>query len=327
MTTTHLSAFFSSFKTISPPTSPRRRGPITKSPSWIPAFAGTSDTLYTRNKNTLALLLSCTLLSACSTIPDTQERRVIASNIAQPAGFSMETITTRPFTLTAQKHIRNPQSKEAMIYIEGDGLAWLSKRTPSLDPTPTDPTALRLAARDPSDNIIYLARPCQYTPRKQAGPCKIDYWSTKRFAPEVLQSYHQALDTFRQRYAFEEFHLVGFSGGGNIAALLAAERADIASLRTVAGNLDHRKHSEVHNVSILKSSLNAKDYAQKLAATPQHHFIGGQDNIVPPSIFESFLRASKSPCIPSTIIPSASHTEGWEAHWSELLQSPLSCGK
>lgn len=281
--------------------------------------------VFACNKNFLFFLLSCSMLSACSTIPDTQERSAIANNIARPAGFTSETIATAPFTLTVQKHVGDPLSKEAMVYIEGDGLAWLSKRTPSLDPTPTDPTALRLAARDPSDNIVYLARPCQYTPRKIAGPCKIDYWSTKRFASEVLRSYHQALDTLREDHSFENFHLVGFSGGGNIAALLTAERTDIASLRTVAGNLDHRKHSEIHGVSILKGSLNAKDYAHKLANMPQHHFIGGQDFIVPPSIYESFRKASGSNCIGSTIIPGASHTDGWDIAWPELLKQPLSC--
>ena len=49
------------------------------------------------------------------------------------------------------------------IYIEGDGRAWLNKNRPSLDPTPKNSLALKLAEIDPAPNVIYLARPCQYS--------------------------------------------------------------------------------------------------------------------------------------------------------------------
>lgn len=42
------------------------------------------------------------------------------------------------------------------IHIEGDGLAWINSSTPSSDPTPTNPLALRLALLDTAPSV-YLA--------------------------------------------------------------------------------------------------------------------------------------------------------------------------
>ncbi len=50
-----------------------------------------------------------------------------------------------------------------VVYIEGDGRAYVNRRTPSNDPTPGNPMALRLALADPSLRVLYLGRPCQYT--------------------------------------------------------------------------------------------------------------------------------------------------------------------
>ncbi|TAL32391.1 MAG: alpha/beta hydrolase [Alphaproteobacteria bacterium] len=210
------------------------------------------------------------------------------------------------------------------VYIEGDGLAWLGSREPSRNPTPTNPVALRLAARDSAPNVVWLARPCQY--EGFSATCPADYWTSMRFAPEVVFAYMEALDTLKQKHAVTGFELVGFSGGGAIATLLAARRGDILSLRTVAGNLDIAAFNGLHGVSPMPLSLNPRDVGAKIQHIPQLHFTGGNDDIVPQSIYDSFALASpNTPCLHHAVVKDAAHEKGWDEVWPKLLQYPLSC--
>jgi len=260
-------------------------------------------------------------LAACSTM----SRGKNAQDIAIPAGLTQTTVAAAPFLLAQFARIGSP-GQEAHLYIEGDGLAWLGQRTPSLDPTPTNPVALKLAAADPAANVIYLARPCQYTKLVTDGACQQKYWTSHRFAPEVIDSMNEALDAIKAQNRISGFHLIGFSGGANIAALLAAERNDILSLRTVAGNLDHVLLHKMHNVSQTLSSLNAKDQAKATSRIPQYHFIGGADEIVSPAIAQSFISAAgQTRCIQTQIVPGLGHDAGWAAIWPSLLARPVAC--
>lgn len=97
------------------------------------------------------------MLFACAT-PDTRQH---AQQIAQGAGLTKSQITANGFVLTAYSRLTNP--KQAInVYIEGDGLAWVSRHQLSADPTPRNALGLALAAFDPAANVIYLARPCQF---------------------------------------------------------------------------------------------------------------------------------------------------------------------
>lgn len=274
---------------------------------------------------TLALMASGTLLSATAcTAPFMREET--AHRISSPAWMVERKIPAAPFVLTAYERMHT-HNAPATIYIEGDGLAWVSRNQASLDPTPTNPVALNLAAMDKAQNVAYLARPCQFSKLLDANTaCPVKYWTSERFAPEVINAMSEALDNIKRQYDITEFNLVGFSGGANIAAQLAAKRTDVVSLRTVAGNLDHRAHSEYHQVSYLENSLNAIDVAPKLADLPQRHFIGGQDNIVPPSLSARFVQALGSDrCADITLVQEAEHDNGWADKWPELLAMPVSC--
>lgn len=229
------------------------------------------------------------------------------------------------FNLTAWERISNPAAP-VNIYIEGDGLAWLNKRTKSMNPTPPNPLTLRLAAADKSENVVYIARPCQYTGWINDGACPDRYWTNGRTAPEVISAYSQALDVLRKYYQVGSFNLIGYSGGAAVAALLAAERPDVLSLRTIAGNTNYTAFSKLHNVSPLDASINPIDVAAKLSHLPQQHFIGASDTIVPVAIFDSWKLASgDTACIQSSILPGATHEKGWAEKWPELLNMPLSC--
>ncbi len=276
----------------------------------------------TANNITLAFL--SILFAGCSN--GHHERSKLAEKLSSQAGFSKVERATPLFLITSYEKVEKA-SEPANIYIEGDGLAWISRRLPSHNPTPANPVALRLAVKDAVANIVYLARPCQYSGLvKKNAPCPSSYWTSKRFSPEVVEAFHTVLDQLRLQHSIPGFNLIGFSGGANIAALLAARRSDIISLRTVAGNLDHRAHSRLHNVSRLTGSLNASDEAIRLASIPQYHFIGAEDKIVPLEILKSYTQALPNlTCLQYSIIDGASHTTGWVERWRTLIKMPPKC--
>ena len=82
--------------------------------------------------------------------------------------------------------------------------------------------------------------------------------------------------------------LIGFSGGGAVAAQLAEQRDDVAALITVCGNLDHATWTAMHRVTPLYGSLNPVDQASKLSSLPQVHFAGGADDNVTRTVTDAF---------------------------------------
>lgn len=271
------------------------------------------------------LLLIVTLLSACASAPSPEVRRRMADGLAQSAGFSQVMLNAEGFTLRAYLRATAP-GQPLTVYIEGDGYAWKTRHQPSDDPTPTDPLALRLALQDPASNVVYLGRPCQYLTQDAKRPCTPDYWTGKRYAEEVIVATGAALTQLRALAQASGLHLVGYSGGAAVAALTAARRDDVLSLRTVAGNLDHAALTARHGVSTLQGSLNAIDQAARLSALPQRHFVGGKDRIVPPDIARRFVtRLETRRCAVVDVVENASHDAGWIEAWPQLLGQEVNC--
>jgi hypothetical protein len=269
------------------------------------------------------LFLSCFWMIGCAAV--TVSKNDTAKALAASAHMESHEIPAGRFLLTSYARIDHPELPTT-IYIEGDGQAWLSRFEPSRDPTPTDPVALRLAVLDPAPNVIYLARPCQYTKMLDKTACNPDYWTNKRFAPEVIDAMNGALDEIKNHYHLSNFNLVGYSGGGAVAILLTAQRHDISSLRTIAGNLDSDKFTAIHEVSPLNGSLNPASVAVKIATIPQYHFIGSNDQIIPFEIYTSYRQAAgPSSCIHSKVVDEADHHQGWVQIWPKLLNLPVTC--
>lgn len=261
-------------------------------------------------------------LSGCATLAS---RHDTAAEIAASAHMNERVLSAGVFNLTAWERVQKPEAP-ADVYIEGDGLAWLDKYTKSLNPTPPDPLALRLAAADKNENVIYLARPCQYTGWNREGACPDLYWTSGSAAPEVIVAYQQALDGLKARYHLTGFNLIGYSGGAAIAVLAAAGRQDVLSIRTVAGNTDYDAFAAFHKVSPLKDSIDPVTVAVNVAHVPQLHFIGGKDKVVPEAVYNGWNQASgESPCIHSKLILANDHAKGWVEAWPELLAVPVLC--
>jgi hypothetical protein len=267
----------------------------------------------------LILFLTVVLLS-CATIPLPGERRSHADQLAAKHSWNSKVIQAGKFDLVAYVPETLTKDEVLTVYIEGDGFAWLTGSTPSADPTPRDPLALRLALAHPAGNAAYLARPCQYVDAAQTG-CAQRYWTEARFAPEVVEAMNIAADALKARFGAQRLTLVGYSGGANIAALLAARRQDVVRLVTVAGNIDHAAWTHHHRVQPLQGSLNAADQGHSIRNLPQTHFVGGRDRVIPVELArnwgESFLGDRQRNL---RILPDYDHQCCWAENWGKLFQ-------
>ena len=249
-----------------------------------------------------------------------------AKEIAAPAGLKPAVIHTSSFNI--QSFYRFSKKKNPLhIYIEGDGLAWLTRTQPSLNPTPRNPVALRLAALDKSENVMYIARPCQYVDLSTEKLCSAPYWTQKRFAKEIILSIDEAINIMVKRSRANNLHLIGYSGGGAVVAMIAARRKDVASIRTIAGYMDHVALNQKKNVSPLIGSLDPIRAAPRLKKTPQIHYSGRKDKRVPGWVLKNFRTAvGPSKCVKLKKV-NASHENGWEKIWERVWSKIPACHK
>jgi hypothetical protein len=271
-----------------------------------------------------ARLCPCLLLAGCLALPSPQERTERAGRLAAAAGWQPLHLDAGGFTLAAWAPPRPANAVETLtIYIEGDGLAWVTPSQPSPDPTPLRPLGLELALRHPEGTAVWLTRPCQYVEGAEARHCSAFYWTDGRFAPEVIAAAREAVDQLKQRFAAKRLALVGYSGGAAVAALVAARRDDVALLVTVAGNLDHRAWTRQHALTPLTASLNPADEWQALAAIRQFHLIGGKDRVIGPETLSAYLdRFPPRQRPPFKLIEAMDHDCCWAEQWAELA-TPL----
>lgn len=229
-------------------------------------------------------------------------------------------VDTGTFVIALQSAPLAPNGDALAIYIEGDGFAWVSRGRPSSDPTPKNPVALRLALEDSTAAVVYVARPCQYTEGKARKGCDVRYWTTHRLAEEVIAALDVAIDHAKAHHGAVEIELIGYSGGGAAAVLLAARRADVRLLVTIAANLDTRMWTDLHGVTPLLGSLNPLDHVADVRGVPQVHFAGGDDDIVPPAIAQRFV-AALGPGGRATVRvrPDLDHDCCWWRGWNEAI--------
>ncbi len=242
----------------------------------------------------------------------------VADDLAGKGGLIQRTVASGRFDIRTAERITDA-SAPLVAYIEGDGYAWISPTRPSSDPTPKDPLALHLASVDPSPNVLWLARPCQYSGGDKARGCSVTYWTDARFAAEVVQSLSTVIDQAKARSGASRVRLVGYSGGGTVAALLAARRNDIDLLVTVAGILDVAAWTKMEGLTPLDRSLDSADQSQQLAGLRQIHFVGVNDRTVPPAVARSFAARFPPGRRPSVVeIPGFDHSCCWAENWRGL---------
>lgn len=190
------------------------------------------------------------------------------------------------------------------IFIEGDGRPGV---------------ALKLA-QEIGANSVYIGRPCQYLRANRMNTCGKDVWTSHRYSGQVIRSMNRAISAMKIRYQAKQVRLIGFSGGGTVASIVAAVRDDVDLLVTVAGNLDHKRWTDFNQIDPLDGSLNPINFSEALEAVPQIHLIGERDDVVPGSVLTSYLSHMKTlDNVQSYIVVGADHTCCWSLALADVL--------
>ncbi|MCB1875585.1 MAG: hypothetical protein KDH88_06375 [Chromatiales bacterium] len=256
-------------------------------------------------------------LHACRAVTFAPEGRAQADAVADSAGLQHAIRTAGVFDIAIWWRGRLRDDGPWRVYIEGDGRAWEARNRISADPTPADPLGLRLAAADTAARVLYLARPCQYVTGDARRNCHPRYWTDARYGKAVIAAYQTLLSDLLSPNA--RLRLIGYSGGGVIAGLLAARLANVSDWVSVAANLDHGAWTAYHRVSPLRDSLQLWDDVEALARLPQWHLWGSEDRISPAAIEAALLtRLDSQGWAGKTIVAGFDHHCCWVGEWPRL---------
>ncbi len=227
--------------------------------------------------------------------------------------FRFQAVPASPYVIASWHRIDKP-GEPLKIYIEGDGHAFNSAGQPTDNPTPHSSFWRQAAADDPSPNVAYLGRPCQYL---QAGSCSQRDWTSGRFSPEIIDSMSHVIRGLQKKARASKVILIGYSGGAQIAGLSAVHQPEMVDrVITVAGVLDTDAWTTFHGDEPLKDSLNLKNYLSSFLTIPQHHYIGGRDKVVPPILTQELIQNDAL----ITVVPKATHTKGWGDTLNEIYE-------
>jgi len=264
----------------------------------------------------LSVLLACLLLVAC------QSPREALEALAGEHRRTVEVLATADFPLVISAPVGALRPGALRVYLEGDGHAWATSSQPSLDPSPRRLLLAGLAMDDPLPSV-YLARPCQFVSGERCAPA---LWTSERFSESVLLALEQALDQLKKRYGNQSFELVGYSGGGALALLLAGRRSDVLQVQTLAGNLSPAEWTRALQLTPLTGSLEPLHYRQYLARIAQRHLLGGDDRQVPGQVAAVYKgQLGVASCAQFVTLPGVGHEQGWAQAWQQWRGRPLGC--
>ncbi len=204
--------------------------------------------------------------------------------------------------------------KRLHVYLEGDGQPWQQGVWPASDPTTRSSLMLPLLAMD-SSPALYLGRPC-YNGHADDPDCEPRLWTSGRYAEEVVDSMEAALKLFCARYGYRQVVLIGHSGGGSLAMLLAGRVPQTRLLITLAGNYDIDAWADHHHYLRLHESLNPA--RQSPSGIQEWHFLGERDTVVPPKLFLTALQQRKHSQV--EVMPGVEHRHGWQEIWPQILK-------
>ncbi len=250
-------------------------------------------------------LFGCLLLfvSGCSSIPtynDLSDRFGLHSEKIK-GGLFQHVVLSKP----GKGHILH-------VYIEGDGRPWRYKNQVSLDPTPRHALMLDLMALDDAP-AIYLGRPCYF---ERSSPCSPIWWTHRRYSKAVVDSMAIVLARFSEKY--DSVVLMGHSGGGVLAMLLAERFDKVQAVVTLAANLDVEKWTSFHGYSPLKGSLDPALRPPLSDKIKQLHYVAEDDR----NIQMQWLKPVVDRQFEAKLVSvQGDHSCCWVEKWPDILRN------
>jgi dienelactone hydrolase len=273
----------------------------------------------------LPALLGVLLHLAGCAAPDVSGRKELARQQAEERGWSEHIIDAGDFSLAVWT---GPSTGAAIltVYLEGDGFAWATPSKPSFNPTPKNPVGLALALAHPAaagSDAAYVARPCQYVDLEQEEACEPRAWTRDRFSETVVGAINEAVTVVKLRSGADRVELVGYSGGGAVAALVASRRDDVVRFVSIAAPLDHGLWTRSRGLTPLYGSLDPVDIAAALGSLTQLHYVGAEDPVIGSDLAESFRSRQPSAApVRIVVVPGFDHRCCWADAWEDLYQEP-----
>lgn len=265
-----------------------------------------------RTSRFIQLVISCLLtLTACATPSEH------FATVAKASGFKGVSLNTGRFDhqlyMNAQA-LHHVNSDRLHVYLDGDGMPWEQHRWISDDPTSRNPIILELMRQDTAPAIL-IGRPC-YHGFSKSQFCNSKYWTSHRYSKEVVNSMVQALQQWLLQNNYRKIVLIGFSGGGTLAVLMAPELSGIKTVITIAANLNIDAWTAYHHYLPLTESLNPAKLAFD-APFKQIHLAGLEDKVVPASLIKAF--AGKQTNATFIAYPNFDHHCCWVKAWPAIL--------
>jgi len=256
----------------------------------------------------LPLMLVYLSLSACNMVSYSDAaRNLYAQGSNTPSAFIHKTLFTKG---SEHKNLLT-------VFIEGDGIPWKTETRISTEPTSPRPMLLDMMRQYMGDSI-YLGRPCYF--KIEDPKCHYRYWTSHRYSTEVLDSMTTVIEEALSTGTYTTLALVGHSGGGTIASLIACHFKLPTRLVTLGANLDVAAWTKHHKWTPLTSSLNPAEDTQPCANVSERHLHGQDDQVVPVHLNSRYYQAHQ---LSPFVVEQQGHTK-WNKHWPEIYQAILS---
>lgn len=258
------------------------------------------------------ILLWSVLASGCSHWQAVAERDQLQQRVVQGATFKHRLL----WNTAAQAALGQTTDSPSIwhVYLEGDGHAVDVFGQPSADPTPPAPILLPALGVDPSP-ALYLGRPCYFD--VQDEPCNPARWTLERYSAETVESLRVAASTFIPPQ--DAIILIGHSGGGTLAMLLAARLPRTCAVITLAGNLDVGAWIKANDFTPLPDSLDPATQPPLPQQIHQWHFAGADDKVILPSWIAAV--SARQPQSHFAELPDTDHITPWQQHLLNSLKS------
>ncbi|SDW71192.1 hypothetical protein SAMN05421783_107148 [Thiocapsa roseopersicina] len=265
-----------------------------------------------------SVLVSSLFLWSCATDPGQS-----ADALADSHGLTREVVSGRGFDHLIFRRPALPAGADhpagIHVYLEGDGRPWETRHRVSIDPTPSNPLALKLMVRDPAP-VVYVGRPC-YQGFAYAEGCRPELWTHDRYGSEVVESMVSAIEHALPPSERPPITLIGYSGGGVLTMLIAERFEGVERVITVAANLDIDAWADHHGYNRLAGSLNPTRQGPLDPRIRQIHLFGDRDRQVPPWTIERFRAVNPDATFKS--IPGFDHRCCWIEQWPKIIGETL----
>lgn len=261
----------------------------------------------------VGLILCSLAMTACTT--PAQQFKITAENY----GFSEYEVSGSNFKhkVYLNKQVVTAQNKVLHVYLDGDGKPFKNSYALAADPTSRNHLILELMALDKQPAMM-LGRPCYHGLSIDSSNCEYRLWTSARYSATVVDSMVTALNKWLKQHRFQKIVLIGFSGGGTLAVLMAKKLATVTTVVTLAANLDVAAWSQHHGYLMLKDSLSPMNQPILKENIKQLHLAGSEDEKVPPFIIKAYANKQKNALF--RIYKGFTHHCCWLKIWSDILK-------